>query len=249
MKTRLLPLIAVFLLLSGLLSGCGENTDSLKATIAQQSQQIEKLKEALEKESAYGQIRQSAVNASFVYEWSWPLRWLPWWSEASLKFGREMREQGWAEDWRAWAELAVLYAGLAGILGAGVGAGIGALRWMRESEFLQEKLRELQHKIREQEAALRKGQEQLERLHHIEEEVEAALEERDKLAQEIEEAKRRLAAARQKVEDAEQRARDLPSEIEREKARVLEEYRSQLEREQRAVQEATAKIARAMDDL
>jgi hypothetical protein len=248
MKKRLLPLIAVFLLLSGLLSGCGENTDSLKAKIADQQREIAQLKEALEKESAYGQIRQSAVNASFVYEWSWPLRWLPW-SEAALKFGREMREQGWAEDWRAWAELAVLYTGLAGILGAVAGAGIWIWRMMQRSEFLQDKIRELQEKIREQEAALRKGQEQLERLHRIEEEVEAARDERDKLAQEIEEAKRRLAAARQKVEAAEQRARDLPSEIEREKAKVRQEYRAQLEREQQAAQQAAEKIRQALDDL
>jgi archaellum component FlaC len=247
MKTRLLPLLLSGLLLL-FLSGCGENTDLLKAKISDQQREIAQLKEALEKESAYGQIRQSAVNASFVYEWAWPLRWLPW-SEASLKFGREMREQGWAEDWRAWAELAVLYTGLAGILGAVAGAGIWIWRMMQRSEFLQDKIRELQNKIQEQEAALRKGQEQFERLHHIDEEVEAARDELHRLTQEIEETERRLAAARQKVEAAEQRARDLPNEIEREKARALEEYWEQREREQRAVQEAAEKIAKALDDL
>lgn len=241
MKTRLLPLLAVFLLLSGLLSGCGENTDGLKATIAQQKQEIAKLKEALEKESAYGQIRQSAVNASFVYEWSWPLRWLPW-SEASLKFGREMRDQGWAPDWRAWAELTVLYAGLAGILGAGVGAGVSAWRRMEQSDLLQDKLREQQEQ-------LRKGQPELERLRRIQREEEAASAALHERLREIEEAEQRLAAARQKVEAAEQRAQRLQGEIQREKARALEEYREQLKREQRAVKQATEKIDRALDDL
>lgn len=242
MKTRLLPLIAVFLLLSGLLSGCGNaDTDSLKATIAQQKQEIAQLKEALEKESARGQIRQTAVNASFVYDWAWPLRWLPW-SDVSLAFGREMRAQGWAPDWRAWAELAVLYAGLAGILGAGFGAGISAMRKMERSEFLEDK-------IREQESALRKGQPQLARLRRIEREEEAASAALHERLREIEETEQRLAAARQKAEAAERRAQRIQSEIEREKARVREEFRAQLERDQQAVRQATEKIDRALDDL
>jgi archaellum component FlaC len=248
MKTRLLPLIAVFLLLSGLLSACGENTDLLKAKIADQQQEIAQLKEAnesLEKESARARVWQGDANLAFVYEFAGPLRWLPvvWDRLASqLKTGQEIMKVGMPPDWQAWAILGTLYIAAAGVIGAGVGAGVGAMLWVQKSERLQDKLRE-------QEAALRKGQEQLEQLRRSDEQLEAARDELHRLTQEIEETKRRLAAARQKVEAAEQRARDLPSEIEREKARVLEEYRSQLEREQQAAQQAAEKIRQALDDL
>jgi hypothetical protein len=234
MKTRLLPLIAVFLLLSG----CGENTDSLKEKIANQQQEIAQLKEDLEKESAGGQIRQSAVNASVVYEWAWPLRWLPAWSDASLRFGQEMRAQGWAADWRAWADLAVLYIAAAGAIGAGVGAGVAAMRRMERSKFLQDK-------IREQQEQLRKGQPDLERLRRIQREEEAASAALHERIREIEEAEQRLAEAQQKAYAMEQWA----AELENEKSRVLEEYRSQLEREQRATQQAAEHITKALDDL
>jgi hypothetical protein len=145
-----------------------------------------------------------------------------------------MREQGWAPDWRAWAELAVLYAGLAGILGAGVGEGVSAWRRIERSEFLQDK-------IREQEAVLRKGQPELERLRRIDARVKAASDELHRLTQQITEAGHRLKKAEEKAYAMEQWG----AELENEKARVLQEYRSQPEREQQAAE----KIAKALDDL
>jgi hypothetical protein len=145
-----------------------------------------------------------------------------------------MREQGWAPDWRAWAELAVLYAGLAGILGAGVGEGVSAWRRIERSEFLQDK-------IREQEAVLRKGQPELERLRRIDARVKAASDELHRLTQQIAEAGHRLKKAEEKAYAMEQWG----AELENEKARVLQEYRSQPEREQQAAE----KIAKALDDL
>jgi outer membrane murein-binding lipoprotein Lpp len=240
MKTRLLLLIAVFLF-SGLLAGC-DDTDSLKSTIAEQQQEIAQLKERLEAESLQAKAMQSAVNQAMVYQWAGPLRWLPVWSDASLRLGQEMRAQGLEPDWRAWALLGTLYIAAAGILGAFAGAGISAWRRMEQSDLLQDK-------IREQQEQLRKGQPELERLRRIEEQVEAASEELDKTTRQIEEAERRLEKAEAAAQAAEQRARRIQSEIEHEKARVLEEYRAQLEREQRATEQAAERIAKALDQL
>jgi uncharacterized protein HemX len=251
MRTRLLPLIAVFLLLSGLLSGCGNaDTDGLKATIAQQSQEIAQLKERLEAESLQAKALQSAVNQATVYKWAGPLRWLPIWDDVELQVGQEVREKrGWAPDWRAWALLGTLYIVAVGAVGAAVGAGIGALRRVQESDLLADKIRAQKEEIRAQEAALRKGQTQLERLRRLEEEVEAAREELHETTRQIEEDERRRAKVREEVQALEQRKRNLSSEIEREKARVLEEYRKQIEREQRAAQKAAEKINKSLDDL
>jgi predicted RNase H-like nuclease (RuvC/YqgF family) len=252
MKTRLLPLLLSGLLL---LSGCGNaDTDSLKATIEQQKQEIAQLKQRLETEALQAKALQSAVNQAAVYEWAGPLRWLPIWDDVELQVGKEVREKrGWAPDWRAWAELAILYIAAAWVIGPavgrGIGAGIGTLRRMEKRDLLNEKIQEQEQEIRRQEAVLRDGRAKLERLRRSDEQLEAARDELHRLTQEIDKTERRLAAARQKVEAAEQRARDLPNEIEREKSRVLEEYRKQIERDQRAVRQATEKIDRALDDL
>jgi outer membrane murein-binding lipoprotein Lpp len=248
MKTRLLPLLLSGLLL---LSGCGNaDTDSLKATIEQQKQEIAQLKQRLETEALQAKALQSAVNQAAVYEWAGPLRWLPIWDDLALQVGKEVREKrGWAPDWRAWALLGTLYIVAAGAVGAAVGAGIVALRRVQESDLLADKIRAQKEEIRAQEAALRAGQQQLERLHRIEEELEAAREELHETTRQIEEAERKRDKVREEVQALEQRKRNLPAEIEREKAKARQEYLAQLEREQQAVRQATEKINRALDDL
>jgi len=228
-----LLLIAIFLL-SGLLSGC-ENTDSLKSTIAEQQQEIAQLKERIQAESLRAKALQEAVNQATVYEWAGPFRWLPVWSDASLHIGQEMRAEGLVPDWRAWAELAVLYAGLAGIIGASVGAGISAWRRMEQSDLLADK-------IRMQEITLQQGQPQLERLKKVEEQLKAAKEKLHETTLRIEKAQRRL-------NEAEEKACAIEEEIEEEKARALAEYRDRLEREQQASTKAAERITKALDDL
>jgi predicted RNase H-like nuclease (RuvC/YqgF family) len=248
MKTRLLPLLLSGLLL---LSGCGNaDTDGLKKKIAEQEQEIAQLKQRLETEALQAKALQSAVNQATVYKWAGPLRWLPIWDDLELQVGQEVREKrGWAPDWRAWALLGTLYIVAAGAVGAAVGAGIGALRRMQESDLLADKIRAQKEEIRKQEAALRKGQQQLERLRRSEEELEAAREELHETTRQIEEAERKRDKVREEVQALEQRKRNLPAEIEREKAKARQEYLARLEREQRAVRQATEKIDRALDDL
>jgi DNA repair exonuclease SbcCD ATPase subunit len=245
MKTRLLPLIAVFLLF--LLSGCSEKTEALKAKIADQQREIAQLKEAnesLEKESARARAWQGNVNLVFVYEFAGPLRWLPMWDKLSpqLKIGQEIMKAGMPPDWRAWALLGTLYIAAAGAIGAVIGAGVGAARWLWQTALLQDKLREQQEQ-------LRKGQPELKRLRDITQQIKSAREELHKTTQQIEQAKRSLEESEAAAQAAAQRARDLQNEIEREKSRALEEYREQLEREQRAAQQAAERISRALDDL
>jgi DNA repair exonuclease SbcCD ATPase subunit len=242
MKKRLLPLLLSGLLLL-FLSGCGENTDLLKAKISDQQREIAQLKEAnesLEKESTRARVWQGDVNLAFVYEFAGPLRWLPVWDKLALqlKTGQEIMKAGMPPDWHAWVILGALYIAAAGVIGAGV----GVMLWVRESERLKDKLRDLQEQLRE-------GQQQLERLRRSEKEVAAAREELHETRRQIEDDERRRAQVREEVQALEQRKQNLSSEIEREKARALEEYWEQREREQRAVQEAAEKIAKALDDL
>jgi hypothetical protein len=248
MKTRLLPLLLSGLLL---LSGCGNaDTDSLKATIEQQKQEIAQLKQRLETEALQAKALQSAVNQAAVYKLAGPLRWLPIWDDVELQVGQEVREKrGWAPDWRAYAELGVIYTIFAAIVGAAAEAGILVARNMKLRKRIREKEQEIRRLEERFEKVLRNGQAKLERLRRSEEEVEAAREELHETTRQIEEAERKRDKVREEVQALEQRKRNLPAEIEREKAKARQAYLAQLEREQRAVRQATEKIDRALDDL
>lgn len=249
---------AGLLVVSLLLAGCEDQTKvQLKQQVQEQQAQIadlqSKLDAAINGEEGRIAAAQSMINLAFAYTWSAPLRGLPIWNRDAVRQGQLMLQsppkqqtaQGITTiapalqpDWAGYGLLAVLWAGMAAILGA-----FAAAFWV-----VVQRLRHLLQirRIEDALAAKRRERQQLATLQQERDDARNALKaaraQTQEAAAEIETLQGQIAALKQ-------RKATLHQDIEQGKADVLQAYRRELEAQQAKSQQIARAIEKGLEGL
>ncbi|MGC9164061.1 MAG: hypothetical protein ACP5F9_11020, partial [Thiomonas sp.] len=248
---------AVVLIGSLLLAGCDDPSKvQLEKQVQDQQQQIadltSKLNAAISGEQKEIAQAQTMVNLAFAYEWSGPAQILPVWNTEAVEQGRMLmktppkQQKGkdtlitpsFQPDWAGYGLLTVIWAGMIAVLGA-----FAAAFWV-----VAQRLQRLQQ-LRRIEAEImskRSERQRLASIHHELEDARRALE--DALARE-KEAQAKTEALQAKIAELKQRKASLQQEIEREKAKVLEAFRHQIQEQHARSQQIAKDIDKGLEDL